>query len=260
MTGHPQNFRDLGKSISSLLGETKPSEASVAPAFGAILRCGAIDGFSWSALGCPRSVINLRASPDDAWFLQQATLAPKGSSDAVSALAAAERFNSSFIVDLYNQHGVFMIHEATEDKTERYFTGELDVRKWICAVLKRFEDPSILPCVIHCRAGRDRTGIICAALLCCLGCPPELILKEYQLSDEPKTELFIKALIGFGLDCEGLSERGVEVDVKRNGSKQPKWKRNVPSCDPAEMMEKYVRGTVNLAKVRQNLLLYRPYT
>jgi protein-tyrosine phosphatase len=43
-------------------------------------------------------------------------------------------------------------------------------------------DPSAYPAVIHCAAGKDRTGILSAVLLGLLGVPDEAIVADYSLS------------------------------------------------------------------------------
>src|SRR5437899_578243 len=42
--------------------------------------------------------------------------------------------------------------------------------------------PGGLPCVLHCHAGKDRTGVSAALLLELLGVPRELVLDDYELT------------------------------------------------------------------------------
>lgn len=51
------------------------------------------------------------------------------------------------------------------------------------AVLNRLAGAAGLPALIHCTAGKDRTGIIIALLLHVLGVPEDLILADYALSN-----------------------------------------------------------------------------
>ncbi|MGQ0603031.1 MAG: tyrosine-protein phosphatase [Anaerolineales bacterium] len=50
-------------------------------------------------------------------------------------------------------------------------------------VLKRLADPDNLPALVHCTAGKDRTGVVVALLLAVLGVPEETILADYALSN-----------------------------------------------------------------------------
>lgn len=50
-------------------------------------------------------------------------------------------------------------------------------------VFDRLTNPAALPLVIHCVAGKDRTGIVAAVLLAVLGVPDEIIIADYTLSN-----------------------------------------------------------------------------
>lgn len=50
-------------------------------------------------------------------------------------------------------------------------------------LLKRFADPANLPAVIHCTAGKDRTGVGIALLLTLLGVPEDVVVADYSLSN-----------------------------------------------------------------------------
>lgn len=62
------------------------------------------------------------------------------------------------------------------ETTER---GHEAIRK----IVETLADPSRLPAVFHCAAGKDRTGIIAALTLALLGVPAERIADDYALSD-----------------------------------------------------------------------------
>jgi protein-tyrosine phosphatase len=51
------------------------------------------------------------------------------------------------------------------------------------ATLGQLAYPENLPCLIHCAAGKDRTGIVVALLLALLGVPEATILADYSLSN-----------------------------------------------------------------------------
>lgn len=52
----------------------------------------------------------------------------------------------------------------------------------IGAVVKELCAPDALPALVHCTAGKDRTGIVMALVLAVLGVPDELIGADYSLS------------------------------------------------------------------------------
>lgn len=50
-------------------------------------------------------------------------------------------------------------------------------------LFRRLADPDNLPAVIHCTAGKDRTGVSVALLLAALGVEDEIIIADYSLSN-----------------------------------------------------------------------------
>lgn len=65
-----------------------------------------------------------------------------------------------------------------------YARTMLDENARIYGVLfKRLAQPDGLPAIIHCTAGKDRTGIAAALLLSLLGVPDETLLADYSLSN-----------------------------------------------------------------------------
>lgn len=50
-------------------------------------------------------------------------------------------------------------------------------------LLRRWSQPDALPAVVHCTAGKDRTGVAVALLLAALGVPDDLIVFDYSLSN-----------------------------------------------------------------------------
>jgi len=51
-------------------------------------------------------------------------------------------------------------------------------------LLQLLADPQSLPLMLHCHAGKDRTGIGAALVLSMLGVPREVIMEDYLLSNE----------------------------------------------------------------------------
>ncbi len=50
-------------------------------------------------------------------------------------------------------------------------------------LLRRWAEPNALPSVVHCTAGKDRTGVAVALLLAALGVSDDLIIADYSLSN-----------------------------------------------------------------------------
>ena len=53
----------------------------------------------------------------------------------------------------------------------------------LAGVLRLAADPANRPLVIHCTAGKDRTGLAVALLLLALGVPEETVVADYTLSN-----------------------------------------------------------------------------
>ena len=90
-------------------------------------------------------------------------------------------------------------HFPMSNKIEKYNTALKEVRVWLNAILKVFEDEQLeFPILIHCLSGKDRTGIVVAALLLILGLEKDVIEQEYLLSQgEVKLELIQESIKGF---------------------------------------------------------------
>jgi protein-tyrosine phosphatase len=88
----------------------------------------------------------------------------------------------------------------TDNSIEVYDTTIPAVRDWLNEVVGIFEDPDLAyPVLIHCTSGKDRTGVVVAALLRILGIPDSVIVEEYLLSDGDVSEEYIRtALVGIG--------------------------------------------------------------
>jgi protein-tyrosine phosphatase len=52
----------------------------------------------------------------------------------------------------------------------------------IGAAIRHLASPGALPCLVHCTAGKDRTGIVIAFTLAALGVPDHVIAADYALS------------------------------------------------------------------------------
>jgi protein-tyrosine phosphatase len=114
----------------------------------ALLRGGKVDFVDdLACIGSPRFIVNLRRGPDP---------------------------------DL----GVPTVQLAADDRLENYNTADPAVRRWLTRVLDALTSPSAnTPVLVHCAAGRDRTGVVVAAVLTSLGIPDELIVADYLMTD-----------------------------------------------------------------------------
>ena len=115
---------------------------------GQLLRGGSIDYIqSVEEIGSAKSIINLRNGKD----------------------------REDFDLDYF--------HFPMLNKVEKYDTAQKAVQIWLNAILQLFEEESLAyPVLIHCLSGKDRTGIVVAALLLVLGIDINAIKEEYLLS------------------------------------------------------------------------------
>ena len=92
------------------------------------------------------------------------------------------------------------LHIPAEDKIENYQTRNGKIRQWVNKVLSTISEDDIkYPIFMHCTSGKDRTGVITAAILKVFDVPDDVIIKEYLLSEGVQGSKQIKlALDGFG--------------------------------------------------------------
>lgn len=166
----PENFRDVGFALTLWL-EPPPLPLK------RLFRGGKLDALTAAEdIGNPRTVLNLRRGPD-----------PKHWPD------------------------VHWAHLAAANDLENYDTTQKAVRIWLASVLSTLSDPSTAwPVYVHCTSGRDRTGIVVAAALLCLGVSREVIVGEYMLSDGA-----VQANIETALDGLSTGFANLGVDAAR---------------------------------------------
>jgi protein-tyrosine phosphatase len=75
---------------------------------------------------------------------------------------------------------------------DRYLNFIADGRAGLRAALEVIADPQAAPVVVHCMAGKDRTGVVCALTLGLLGVSDEDIAEDYAL-----TETAMKSLTAY---------------------------------------------------------------
>jgi protein-tyrosine phosphatase len=93
---------------------------------------------------------------------------------AVSAREIERRIRSGGIAELGAE-------QVMLDSYRSFATDHADA--W-AALFARLADPRALPAVVHCTAGKDRTGFASALVLLSLGVPEETVYEDYLLSNE----------------------------------------------------------------------------
>jgi protein-tyrosine phosphatase len=77
-------------------------------------------------------------------------------------------------------------------------------------VLRRLAEPADQPCLVHCTAGKDRTGIVIALLLLLLGVPEDLVIADYALSNRAYAHILdaaqedVRRITAIGFTAEEL--------------------------------------------------------
>jgi protein-tyrosine phosphatase len=78
------------------------------------------------------------------------------------------------------------------------------------AVVRHAADAASLPMVVHCTAGKDRTGVASALLLAALGVDEETVAADYELSNEFQARARV-AVVRPQLDAAGIEFAKVEA-------------------------------------------------
>jgi protein-tyrosine phosphatase len=86
---------------------------------------------------------------------------------------------------------------------DRYIEIAIDRAADIGTILRSFTQENGLPAIIHCAAGKDRTGVVSAVLLLALGVDDDTVLDDYELTSEyeaaGRVEELTSKLSGSGL-------------------------------------------------------------
>ncbi len=79
---------------------------------------------------------------------------------------------------------LFRLRHRIRELLQSAYTIMLDQNGTIFAeIIRLAADPAHLPLLIHCTAGKDRTGLATALLLLALGVPEETVIADYTLSN-----------------------------------------------------------------------------
>jgi protein-tyrosine phosphatase len=89
---------------------------------------------------------------------------------------------------------------GTMDDLGQLFTELLRVAgREIVHVLDAIAAAEALPAVVHCSAGKDRTGLVVALLLAALGVPDEVIAADFALTAEALTGPYLDEVVARGI-------------------------------------------------------------
>lgn len=79
---------------------------------------------------------------------------------------------------------LFRLRHRIQELLQNAYTIMLDQNGPLMAeIIRLASDPTNLPLVIHCTAGKDRTGLAAALLLLALGVPEQTVIADYTLSN-----------------------------------------------------------------------------
>jgi len=81
-------------------------------------------------------------------------------------------------------------HHKAPDNHERYDFSDRTVREWVADVMRRVAQAPTLPVLIHCKSGKDRTGVVVAAICAAMGVPQGIVKQEFTLSRGGRVQLF----------------------------------------------------------------------
>jgi protein-tyrosine phosphatase len=170
------NFRDVG-GYSGLNGRTVRWRRLFRS--DSLHRIGGADAQAWADLGV-RTVIDLRRT----FEVEEHGRVPE-SAELTYLNAVLEHVDWA---DVPHPEGIQ--HERW--LADRYLNFAEDGRAGLAAALSVIADPAAAPVVVHCMAGKDRTGVVCALTLSLLGVSDADIAADYAL-----TETSMKSLTAY---------------------------------------------------------------
>jgi hypothetical protein len=117
------------------------------------------------------------------------------------------------ISHLPEREQIQVLHIPMQNKDNVYDTQSPKVRAWLANVFRQLV-PLELPILLHCKSGRDRTGVVVAAFLLILGIPKEAIKQEFLLTEGAKLTELQKALDGLTDRKGGIDEYFEMLDLE----------------------------------------------
>ena len=150
----PRNFRDTAESLKEACGHSRLKS-------GKLYRGGEFDVCflegQLECIGNPKTILNIRAQADRS--------------------------------DSFGKAKLRYEHIPTKNGPRDYETTDRNVKVWVRDVIAFVSSlkEEEYPLYVHCRSGKDRTGIIIGILLLILGVPLDIVVLEYLQSKEGKT-------------------------------------------------------------------------
>ena len=169
------NLRDVGHYTTHDGGAVRP---------GRLFRCGALHDVS--ALGHLdlRTVLDLRSDAE----IERDAIA----CGPIRELDRVRRISLPLIPQQVNGLGVSAYLDSLVGpgiSGRRYFKYLEVAAANIRVIIELLGEPDAFPAVVHCTAGKDRTGVIIALLLDLVGVPRETIVDDYDLSNRSVPQL-----------------------------------------------------------------------
>lgn len=163
----PPEFRDVGASVNQIMRDLILREK-------VFYRSGELTLIrNPVAIGSPKTIVNLEVTEDPDWVSK-------------------------------SMH----VHIPFPNTSDVYDLSSTGTRDWIQSVLNSLAAPEACsPVLVHCTAGKDRTGVVVAATLAALEIPQEVILTEYSLSEGPLYAELLGALLDGLTPSEKLSHQ-----------------------------------------------------
>jgi protein-tyrosine phosphatase len=126
-----------------------------------------------SSIGCPHTIINLRNVEDR------------------------------------NRFGADYYHFPLSNEIDKYDASNVLVHTWLKEMMAMMCSAHLeYPIFFHCSAGKDRTGVVIAAMLKVLDIPDKWIIEEYMLSEgRMNSNLIIRTLGHLSTPKQYFSER-----------------------------------------------------